>query len=100
MVGRHLDRRVRLIFVGCLILSLRLYRGVATPLFFFAGGYCVSVILYHLRLFEYPDVSLTTHLVVMLSIAAFRLGGAAGDDGREGSRRDPATRAASPFSST
>ncbi|NTV97048.1 MAG: oligosaccharide repeat unit polymerase [Thiobacillus sp.] len=71
------------LLAGCFILSLRLYRGVATPLFFFAGGYCVSVILYHLRLFEYPDVSLTTHLIVMLSIAAFLLGALLGTPGRK-----------------
>jgi oligosaccharide repeat unit polymerase len=63
-----------LLFVGCLYLSLRLHGGVATPLFFFVGGYCISIGLYHLRLFRFPDVSVVTHLIVILSLAAFALG--------------------------
>ena len=63
-----------MIFTAATALSLRLHGGVATPLLFFIGGYCIAVVLYHLRLFHYPDVSIETHLAVILSLAAFALG--------------------------
>ncbi len=63
-----------LVFIGGFYLSLRLHGGVATPLFFFVGGYCTSIVLYHLRLFRFPAVSAVTHLIVILSLAAFALG--------------------------
>lgn len=78
-----------LIFVGSLILSLRLHGGVATPLFFFSGGYCISVVLYHLRLLHYPSVSIATHLIVILSLAAFTLGALLGSARPVDTRRNP-----------
>ena len=86
-----------LLLVAGFYLSLRLHGGVATPLFFFVGGYCISIALYHLRLFNFPTVSVVTHLIVILSLAAFTLGSMLGSTRTQRPRRSPDLRGLSTF---
>jgi oligosaccharide repeat unit polymerase len=55
------------------LISIRLYNSFVTPVFFFVSGNCLSIGLYHLRLLDYPDVSIKSHLVLVTSLIAFTL---------------------------
>ncbi len=55
------------------LLSYRLYNSLVTPVFFFVSGNCLSIGLYHLRLLDYPDVSVKSHLILITSLIAFTL---------------------------
>lgn len=85
------------LLAGGTYLSLRLHGGVVTPLLFFVGGYCISIVLYHLRLFPFPAVSVVTHMIVILSLAAFTLGSMLGSTRKQRPCKAPDLRGLSVF---